>query len=402
MNEKNIKEIELDDILPNRFQPRIKFNQEALTELANSIKEHGVIQPVIVREIGNKYEIIAGERRYKASVLAGKTTIPAIVHNVDDARSSELALIENIQRQDLTPIEEAASYKRILELGNLTQQQLAAKIDKNQATISNKLRLLNLTDQAQEALLNEEVSERHARSLLKVESEVTQNEMLKRIINERLTVRQTDVEIDKLLGTKEDEGENIMEETIEEIIIEDLEEEVIAEPIKEEKFEEAPGYLDIDQIENEAQDIYVEPEAKDWGKILKEEEDIEAEMKENFKGKGIDLEFSNNLQEEMPKIEVTEAEPIEEKATEEESPIGRFFNFATIDDEENKERLPQKEPNVGFELQPEEKITENKTEQAKEKISKLIEEMKASGVSIEVDESDLGNLHQFIIKIKKD
>lgn len=196
--EREVLTLNLDDVLPNRFQPRIKFNEQNILELAESIKEHGVIQPIVVRKIGDKYEIIAGERRYKASVLAGKTTIPAIVTNLDDKNSAEIALIENVQRQDLTPIEEAVSYKKILDMGYLNQATLAEKLGKTQSTIANKLRLLNLDDEVQEALLEEKISERHARSLLKLNPQ-DQIKMLNRILTERLTVRKTDDEIVKML-----------------------------------------------------------------------------------------------------------------------------------------------------------------------------------------------------------
>ena len=161
-------ELNLNDILPNRFQPRIKFNEDAIIELSESIKEHGVIQPIIVRPIGDKYEIIAGERRYKASVLAGKDTIPAIISDFNDKDSAEIALIENVQRRDLSPIEEAISYKKILDMDYLTQEQLAIKLGKSQSAVANKIRLLNLCDEVQEALMEDKISERHARSLLKL------------------------------------------------------------------------------------------------------------------------------------------------------------------------------------------------------------------------------------------
>ena len=191
--------LNLDDILPNRFQPRIKFDEKAIVELSESIIEHGVIQPIIVRKIDDKFEIIAGERRYKASVMAGKTTIPAIVVDLNDKESSEIALIENVQRKDLTPIEEAISYRKIFDMGNITQEELAAKLGVSQSTIANKMRLLNLDDEVQDALLDEKISERHARSLLKLSKMSEQREMLKRIITERLTVRRTDEEIEKIL-----------------------------------------------------------------------------------------------------------------------------------------------------------------------------------------------------------
>ena len=125
--ENEVKYLYLDDIIPNRFQPRENFDEQALKELAVSIKEHGVIQPIVVRQIGEKYEIIAGERRYKASTMAGLTKIPAIIKNLDDKESSKVALIENLQRRDLTPIEEARTYQKILELDALTQEELAKK-----------------------------------------------------------------------------------------------------------------------------------------------------------------------------------------------------------------------------------------------------------------------------------
>jgi len=196
--ERKIIEINIDDILPNRFQPRITFDEVAIAELSSSIKEHGVIQPIVVRKVGDKYEIIAGERRYKASVMANLDTIPAVITDLNDKDSAEVALIENVQRQDLTPIEEAISYKKILDMGYLTQEELALKLGKSQSTVANKLRLLNLEDDVQEALLNKEISERHARSLLKIEDSSKQVEMLNRIIKERLTVRKTDEEIDKM------------------------------------------------------------------------------------------------------------------------------------------------------------------------------------------------------------
>lgn len=202
-NRKEVINLPLEEILPNRFQPRIKFDEQAITELSESIKEHGVIQPIIVRGIGDKYEIIAGERRYKASVMAGKTHIPAIVVSLNDKDASEIALIENVQRQDLTPIEEAISYRKILDMGYLTQEDLATKLGVAQSTVANKLRLLNLDDEVQDALLEEKISERHARSLLKLSKASMQREMLKKIINERLTVRKTDEEIEKMMKEKE-------------------------------------------------------------------------------------------------------------------------------------------------------------------------------------------------------
>ena len=151
--DREVVDLYLDDIIPNRFQPREVFNEQALRELADSIRAHGVIQPIIVRKIGDKYEIIAGERRYKASAMAGLTKIPAIIRNLDDKETSKVALLENLQRKDLTPIEEARTYQKILELDSMTQEELGRTMGKSQASIANKMRLLSLPDEVQEALL---------------------------------------------------------------------------------------------------------------------------------------------------------------------------------------------------------------------------------------------------------
>lgn len=198
--ENEVVQLYLDDIIPNRFQPREVFDDQALKELAVSIREHGVIQPILVRKFGEKYEIIAGERRYKASTMAGLTKIPAIVKNLDDKESSKVALIENLQRRDLTPIEEARTYQKILDLDEMTQEQLAKTMGKSQSAVSNKLRLLSLPDEIQEALLKEEISERHARSLLNVEDKNIQVDLLKEIIANKMTVRELDSKIKKING----------------------------------------------------------------------------------------------------------------------------------------------------------------------------------------------------------
>lgn len=193
--DREVIDLYLDDIIPNRFQPREIFEEKALKELADSIREHGVIQPIIVRKIGDKYEIIAGERRYKASAIAGLTKIPAIIRNLDDKESSKVALLENLQRRDLSAIEEARTYQKILDLDSMTQEELGKTMGKSQAAIANKLRLLALPDEIQEALLNDQISERHARSLLNLSNSQDQIDMLQKIIQNRMTVRELDNEI---------------------------------------------------------------------------------------------------------------------------------------------------------------------------------------------------------------
>jgi ParB family chromosome partitioning protein len=201
--EKEIIEVSLEDIIPNRFQPRLSFDEDELNGLAKSIRQHGIIQPLVLRKVGNKYEIIAGERRYKASFIAGLTKVPAVVIDLNDNESAEVAIVENIQRKNLSALEEAKSYKKLLDRGYLTQEELAARMGKTQGAISNKLRLLNLTNEVQDALLNNEISERHARSLLRIDNPEDQVEVLRTIIRERLNVRDTDRLIDSLKQTEE-------------------------------------------------------------------------------------------------------------------------------------------------------------------------------------------------------
>ncbi len=207
IDENRIQLIKIEDIIPNRFQPRERFDEESLEDLAKSIKEHGVIQPIIVRKLGDKYELIAGERRTKASSLAGLTTIPAIIRDIDDKESAKLSLLENLQRKNLTAIEEAKTYKRILQLDNITQDELAKTMGRSQPMVANKLRLLSLPEEVQDALVKNQISERHARSLLTIKDKKDQLMFLDRIKKERLTVRELDKEIKKYKEEKEKNNE---------------------------------------------------------------------------------------------------------------------------------------------------------------------------------------------------
>ena len=197
-NQDKIYYINVDDILPNRFQPRLAFDEKELNELANSILKYGIIQPIVLRKIRDKYEIIAGERRYKAACLAGLKTVPAIINNTDDNTSAEIALLENLQRKNLTVIEEAQSYKKLMDKG-FTQEDIANKLGVSQSSIANKLRLLNLPKEVRDALLYNQISERHARSLLSLNNEDLQKSLLNKIINDKLTVKQTEDELSMLL-----------------------------------------------------------------------------------------------------------------------------------------------------------------------------------------------------------
>lgn len=200
--EVKIYNININDIVPNRFQPRLVFDHKSLEELALSIKQVGIIQPVVVRKCGIHYEIVAGERRVKAAQIANLETIPAIIMELGDKETAEVAILENIHRADLTSIEEARAYKQLLDEGYLKQEQLAARMGKNQSTISNKLRLLKLTNEVQEALLNNAISERHARSLISIKSADEQINMLNEIITNKLNVRDTEYKIKEYLSKK--------------------------------------------------------------------------------------------------------------------------------------------------------------------------------------------------------
>lgn len=203
--EKTILQVPVEDIIPNRFQPRLSFDDTSLNDLALSIKQHGIIQPLVLRRKNDKYEIIAGERRFKSAKLAGLASVPAVISNLDDNASAEVAIVENIQRKDLTAIEEAKSFQALLDKGYMTQDELARKMGLSQSAISNKLRLLTLDESVQDAILSEKISERHARTLLKVPSHEKQKELLNKIINERLTVKQLEDEIKNMELTPNNE-----------------------------------------------------------------------------------------------------------------------------------------------------------------------------------------------------
>ena len=244
--------IPIEDIIPNRFQPRLAFDEKELNELANSIIKYGVIQPIVLRNIGDKYEIIAGERRYKASCLAGLKKVPAIINNTDDNTSAEIALLENLQRKNLSVIEEAQSYKKLMDRG-FTQEEIASKLGVSQSSIANKMRLLNLPKDVQNALLYNRISERHARSLLSLPDADMQRNLLNRIITEKLTVKQTEEEISAILNRNKEQ----------EPLPEDIQRFLKIEPKTESKEallgdKQVEEYLDIKVPEV----VKIEPEAK--------------------------------------------------------------------------------------------------------------------------------------------
>ncbi|HJM83511.1 MAG TPA: ParB/RepB/Spo0J family partition protein [Nitrospinota bacterium] len=195
-----IESIAVDEIRPNRDQPRTVFDQDSLLELSNSIKERGVIQPIIVTKKRQGYELVAGERRWRSVKLLGIKEIPAIVRVVRDSDSLELALIENIQREDLNPIEEAIAYEKLLKEYALTQEMLSKKVGKNRSSIANFLRLLKLPDQIKDDLSNGRLTMGHARALLSLETDQERMALRDQIINLGLNVRQTEDESSKRKG----------------------------------------------------------------------------------------------------------------------------------------------------------------------------------------------------------
>ena len=192
------RELLIDEISPNRFQPRKYFDDDKLEELVTSIRENGILQPVVVQKSETGYELVAGERRWRASKKAGLKKIPAMIREVSDTKALELAIIENIHRQDLNPIEEAEAYKRLAEDFSLTQEMIAEKVGKSRAAIANILRLLNLSRNIQENLISGKLSMGHARALLGLDNTGQMQAMCQEILKQGLTVRQTESKVNRL------------------------------------------------------------------------------------------------------------------------------------------------------------------------------------------------------------
>ncbi len=219
--EEKLLNIPIEKIVANKNQPRSHFDNQLLEELALSIKEHGIVQPIVVRALtDNMFEIIAGERRYRAGQIAGLTEIPAVLKSYDEKETPAIALIENIQREDLSAVEEAKAYKKLIIMHNLTQEELSKRLGKSQSTIANKLRLLQLAETTIEKIQTKVISERHGRALLVLKDDVDlQNQALYRIIKKKLNVKETEKIVKKLLLNK-DEEEIELEKGVEEKITE--------------------------------------------------------------------------------------------------------------------------------------------------------------------------------------
>lgn len=192
--------LNVSTIVPNKSQPRKEFNEEALKSLSESVRENGILQPIIVRKSGVLYEIISGERRFRAAKLAGMREVPCIVKDVDEEKSAVLALIENIQRKDLSYFEEAMAIEKLINVYGLTQEQTATRLGKAQSTIANKLRLLRFSDSERRLLLTGGLSERQARTIVRIDDDLTRTKAIEFVISKRLNIEQTEDYIENLLN----------------------------------------------------------------------------------------------------------------------------------------------------------------------------------------------------------
>ena len=201
-NENGVIELKVNQIEPNREQPRKNFDEDALQELADSIKKHGIIQPLVVQKKGEYYEIIAGERRWRAAKIAGLKHIPVVIKDYSEQEMVEIALIENIQRQDLNPIEEAMAFKQLMQEYDLKQDELAERVSKSRTAVTNSMRLLKLPQKIMEMVINNELSSGHARTLLSIEDEDLQIKVAELVILKQMSVRETENYVKKLQNNK--------------------------------------------------------------------------------------------------------------------------------------------------------------------------------------------------------
>ena len=424
--EQNILQVPIDEIIPNRFQPRLQFDDRGLEELASSIKQHGIIQPLVLRRVNDKYEIIAGERRYKAATMAGLTKVPAVIADVDDNKSAEVAIVENVQRRDLSAIEEARSYKNLLDKGYLTQAELAKKMGLSQSAIANKLRLLNLDEEVQQALIENKISERHARSLLVLPTHEEQRKWLKRIINERMTVRELDNELKKLNEETSQEEDETDVPLVKNIDIEAIrkhateipsvnEESDIARKLREIEREKLfnPDVIPVDQATNDSKGNFFN---------FLENEKVNMNMEEPvLKTPAINIDLPKTSPEtkeeaisesiEAKPDVVSNFEPMEKIAEEREpipsSPIlNTNFGSQVSENPTNNEEIfdpvnliDTLDPD--YEEKQEEKLgIDLKT--AINTVRELKDALEERGFNISLEETDLNDIYQFIIKVKKD
>ncbi len=411
--ENTILNINIDLIMPNRFQPRLVFDEKALNELADSIKEHGIIEPIIVRPLNDKYEIIAGERRYKAACIAGLTKVPVIVKHLSDYKSAQVAVIENVQRRNLNPMEEAKSYKRILDHGLKTQEELAKEIGVSQSTIANKLRLLSLAEPVKQALSENKISERHARALLKITSLDKQVELLNKVITERLTVKDLDDEIKKLdtsttpnVTFKMPEVPNIVNTL--NLFDEKISEERVASskpgfvtPVVEPKEEQPITEPKIEPVpKEETIKVNPDPEIKEIQEI--EEEQVPTKPQPDNSTNIFDIPtIGKEPKPDYPSLEDLQTNMdlgIESDILVPEQPE------EPISEEKAEQKLEVTEPIVVPETPvepPKPRIIPNDLNSVKQAISDLNKEIKDAGFNIEFEDYDFSDLYQAIIKINK-
>ena len=217
------KYVKISKIEPRKDQPRKSFNEDKLQELADSIKKYGVIEPIIVQDCKNHYEIVAGERRWRAAMKAGLKEVPVLIRNFTEQEIVEISLIENIQREDLNPIEEALAYKTLLEKYNLKQEQVAEIVSKSRTTITNSMRLLNLCEEVQQMLIDEMISQGHARALLAIENSDLQYSVAQRVFDEKLSVRDIEKIVKEMSKTKKEKSSSKLDN---EFIYKDFEEKI--------------------------------------------------------------------------------------------------------------------------------------------------------------------------------
>lgn len=411
--ENTILNISIDLIMPNRFQPRLVFDEKALNELADSIKEHGIIEPIIVRPLNDKFEIIAGERRYKAACIAGLTKVPVIVKRLSDYKSAQVAVIENVQRRNLNPMEEAKSYKRILDHGLKTQEELAKEIGVSQSTIANKLRLLSLAEPVKQALSENKISERHARALLKITSLDKQEELLNKVITERLTVKDLDDEIKKLdtsttpnITFKMPEVPNIVntlnlfDEKISEERVASSKPEFVT-PVVEPKEEQPINEPKIETVpKEETIEVNLDPEIKEIQEI--EEEQLPTKPQPDNSTNIFDIPtIGKESKTDYPSLEDLQTNMdlgIESDILVPEQPE------EPIVEEKEESKIEVTEPIVVHETPvepPKPRIIPNDLNSVKQAISDLNKEIREAGFNIEFEDYDFSDLYQAIIKINK-
>ncbi len=397
-----VMDIFIEEIIPNRFQPRLSFDEKKINELAASIKVHGIIQPLVLRRIGDKYEIIAGERRFKAATMVGLNKVPAIIVEMDDTKSAEVALVENLQRKDLSAIETAKSFKKILDMGQMTQEQLAEKMGVSQSSVANKLRLLNLDEKVQQALLEEKISERHARSMLSTSDYNQQQQLLEKVINERLTVKQLDEEIKTMLKGNGIEKVEVFEEgsNVESFDLSENEN-------NSEKFEffdeKKPDIIETSPNQEPIKEVFSFDEP-----IINTLETANPEKSIFTNGEPIIDLSSNNVSDNLSNVQSIEEMTILTEAEKEQAAIINLDQAISELQPDNE----NPEPLIVSEKQPEEQTTEvikeieikidkNNFRTVEEAFDNLKKDIENAGLRIDMDTYNFEQYYQLIIKVYK-